>query len=155
MSVSAIEPSQFGNTETVTRAPKQAMDSEVFLHLLVTQLANQDPSSPMDSNQMISQATELASMERMNTLAATQQSALDIQARQAAAALIGQEITTGSEPPVSGVVDSVSFNEDGPVLRVGEQLIPYAQVIKVNAAPGVEQPVAPEPEGTPGESQDD
>ena len=40
-------------TGEVTRAPKQAMDSEVFMSLLVTQLRNQDPSSPMDTNQMI------------------------------------------------------------------------------------------------------
>ena len=57
------------------------MDGDVFLHLLVTQLANQDPSSPMDTNQMISQTTQLASMERMNTLSATQEVSLDIQMR--------------------------------------------------------------------------
>ena len=33
-----------------TRVPKQAMDSTVFMDLLVTQLRNQDPSSPMDTN---------------------------------------------------------------------------------------------------------
>ena len=44
---------------STTRVPKQTMDSEVFLKLLVTQLRTQDPSAPMDTNQMISQTTQL------------------------------------------------------------------------------------------------
>jgi len=41
---------------------KQEMDSELFMKLLVTQLRNQDPSSPMDTNEMITQTTQLATM---------------------------------------------------------------------------------------------
>lgn len=41
---------------------KKTLDSEVFLKLLVTQLSNQDPSSPMNTNEMIAQTTQLASM---------------------------------------------------------------------------------------------
>ena len=33
-------------TTQPTRVPKQSLDSEVFMNLLVTQLRNQDPSSP-------------------------------------------------------------------------------------------------------------
>lgn len=147
MTVPPIEATQFGATTAPVRAPKQSMDGEVFLHLLVTQLANQDPSSPMDTNQMISQTTQLASMERMNTLSATQEASLDIQQRLAASSLIGREVTTGDEPPVSGVVTAVSFVAGEPVLTVGERQIPYAQVTSV-AAPAVPVP-DPEQETTP------
>ena len=54
---------------TAARVPKQEMDGELFLKLLVTQLSHQDPSSPMDTNAMISQTTELATMERLTELA--------------------------------------------------------------------------------------
>ena len=140
MTVPPIEATQFGATAAPVRAPKQAMDGEVFLHLLVTQLANQDPSSPMDTNQMISQTTQLASMERMNTLSATQEASLDIQQRLAASSLIGQEITTAGEPPITGVVTAVSFAQGTPVVTVGEQQIPYAQII------GIAAPAAPVPD---------
>lgn len=134
MSVTPIETSQFGTAATSARAPKQTMDGEVFLHLLVTQLANQDPSAPMDTNQMISQTTELASMERLNTLAAAQQTSLDVQQRTAAAALIGREITTGGDAPVTGVVSAVNFSGTEPLLTVDGQQIPYGQVASITAA---------------------
>lgn len=134
MSVTPIETSQFGTAGTPARAPKQTMDGEVFLHLLVTQLANQDPSAPMDTNQMISQTTELASMERLNTLAAAQQTSLDVQQRTAAAALIGKEITTGGDSPLTGVVSAVSFNGAEPLLTVNGQHIPYGQVTSITTA---------------------
>ena len=40
-------------SERSARTPKQTMDGEMFMKLLVTQLKNQDPSSPMDTNAMI------------------------------------------------------------------------------------------------------
>ena len=140
MTVSPIDVTQFGASAAPVRAPKQSMDGEVFLHLLVTQLANQDPSSPMDTNEMISQTTQLASMERMNTRSATQEASLDLQQRLAASSLIGQEITTGGESPITGVVTSVSFAQGAPVVTVGEQQFPYAQII------GISAPAAPVPE---------
>ena len=164
MTVPPIEATQFGASAAPVRAPKQSMDGEVFLHLLVTQLANQDPSSPMDTNQMISQTTQLASMERMNTLSATQEVSLDIQMRLAASSLIGSHVTAGGEPPVSGVVTAVSFAGGAPVVTVGDQQIPYAQIIGITAsaapAPDPEQDPAPEapPEGgepVPGSNEPD
>lgn len=148
MSVTPIETSQFGTAPTPVRAPKQTMDGEVFLHLLVTQLANQDPSAPMDTNQMISQTTQLASMERLNTLAAAQQSSLDVQQRTAAAALIGREITTGGDSPLTGVVSAVSFSGTEPLLTVDGQQVPYGQVTSITAA-GTDPAPAATPEPTP------
>ncbi|MDF2917484.1 MAG: flagellar hook capping protein, partial [Microbacterium sp.] len=46
-------------------APKQTLDSEVFLQLLVAQMKNQDPSSPLDTNEMMAQTTQLAMMEQL------------------------------------------------------------------------------------------
>ena len=68
-----------------TRAPKQTLDGEAFMSLLVTQLRNQDPSSPMDTNQMISQTTQLATMERLTELAGTNKEDFSLQMRTAAA----------------------------------------------------------------------
>ena len=90
------------------REPKQVMDSEVFMSLLVSQLRNQDPSSPMDTNQMISQTTQLAMMEKMTELTATSTENFSLQMRIAAAAIVGKEVSyldpkTGL--PVTGTAD--------------------------------------------------
>jgi flagellar basal-body rod modification protein FlgD len=106
---------------TPTRAPKQTMDSEVFMSLLVTQLRNQDPSSPMDTNQMISQTTQLAMMEKMTELATTGQEDFSLQMRIAASAIVGKEVSyTGDDgKTVTGIASGVSFTGPVPQVTVG------------------------------------
>lgn len=103
-----------------TRAPKQTMDSEVFLSLLVTQLRNQDPSSPMDTNQMISQTTQLASMEQLTTLTTLNEENFSLQMRIAASALVGKEVSYEKDgKAVTGIADSVSFANSVPTVSIG------------------------------------
>lgn len=103
-----------------TRTPKQEMDSELFMNLLVTQMQNQDPSSPMDTNAMISQFTELASMEKLNNMAETSEEGFSLQMRTAAAALIGQTVTyTGADgKDVTGMAKSVSYAAGVPTVNI-------------------------------------
>ncbi|MEO9247803.1 flagellar hook capping FlgD N-terminal domain-containing protein [Citricoccus nitrophenolicus] len=77
---------------TTATGPKQELDGEVFLKLLVTQLQNQDPSSPMDTNQMVSQAAQLSMTETMNGIAETLASQTAASSMSTAAALIGQDV---------------------------------------------------------------
>ncbi|AAT88591.1 flagellar hook assembly protein [Leifsonia xyli subsp. xyli str. CTCB07] len=51
-----------------TRQPVQTMGAEQFMHLLVVQLQNQDPTSPMDTAQMVQQTTQLAMMRSMQDI---------------------------------------------------------------------------------------
>lgn len=103
-------------------APKQTLDADVFMKLLVTQLTNQDPSSPMDTNEMIAQTTQLASMEQLTALAATTTESFALSMRQTAAALIGQEAQYVDADGVtqSGVVSSVSFAGPVPIVTIGD-----------------------------------
>ncbi|MCQ1954656.1 flagellar hook capping FlgD N-terminal domain-containing protein [Arthrobacter sp. zg-Y238] len=108
------------------RTPKQTMDSEVFMHLLVTQLRNQDPSSPMDTNQMISQTTELASMEQLTSMAKMDEENFSLQMRIAAAALIGQTVTYTNDDGVAitGTAKSVSYAAGVPTVNInGEDVL--------------------------------
>ena len=91
--------------------PKQAMDGEVFMSLLVSQLRNQDPSSPMDTNEMIAQTTQLAMMEKMTQLSDTSTENFSLQMRIAAAAIVGKEVSyLGKDGvPIKGTASSVSF----------------------------------------------
>ncbi|GAB2458141.1 flagellar basal-body rod modification protein FlgD [Conyzicola lurida] len=108
-------------------APKQTMDSEVFMSLLVSQLRNQDPSSPMDTNEMISQTTQLAMMEKITELTETGTENFSLQMRIAASAIVGKQVsyldsTTGL--PIKGTADSVSFTGVVPTVSVGGKDIP-------------------------------
>lgn len=109
-----------------TRAPKQTMDGELFMQLLVTQLKNQDPSAPMDTNAMISQTTQLSMMEKLNTIAGTGADGFNLQMRAAAAALIGSQVSyTGSDgATVTGEATSVNFAPGKvPLVTVGDDTV--------------------------------
>jgi flagellar hook assembly protein FlgD len=115
---------------TPPAARKQSLDSEVFLKLLVTQLANQDPSSPMNTNEMIAQTTQLASMEQLTLLTTTTNENFALNMRQTAAALIGREATytDADGKDQSGIVTSVSFAGPMPLVTIGSASIPLDAV---------------------------
>ncbi|MFZ6991935.1 flagellar hook assembly protein FlgD [Curtobacterium sp. RRHDQ66] len=99
----------------------QTMDSEVFMKLLVTQLQNQDPSSPMDTNQMISQQTQLAMMEQITNQTTTGNENFSLQMRIAAANLVGKQVTytdASSGASVTGAATAVSYANSVPTVTV-------------------------------------
>lgn len=105
-----------------TRSVTQGYNSELFLKLLTTQLANQDPSSPMDSTQMIAQTSQLASMEQLTKLASATTDGYALQQRSAAANVLGKDVTWTDSSGVAqhGTVSSVTFTSSGsPMLAVG------------------------------------
>lgn len=106
---------------STTRVPKQTMDSEVFMKLLVTQLRTQDPSAPMDTNQMISQTTQLSMMEKMTELSTTSTEDFSLQMRIAAAAIVGKQVSYSDAAGVShtGTASSVSFTGSVPQVKIG------------------------------------
>jgi flagellar basal-body rod modification protein FlgD len=116
---------------------KQTLDSEVFLKLLVTQLANQDPSSPMNTNEMISQTTQLASMEQLTALSTTTTETFALSMRQAATALIGQDAQYLDADGVehTGTVQAVSFAGTVPQVTIGEATIPLDAVSGLSLRP--------------------
>ncbi|MBT2501020.1 flagellar hook assembly protein FlgD [Curtobacterium sp. ISL-83] len=99
----------------------QTMDSQVFMKLLVTQLQNQDPSSPMDTNQMISQQTQLAMMEQLTNQTTTGNENFSLQMRIAAANLVGKQVSytdaaTGTD--IKGTATAVSYAQSVPTVTV-------------------------------------
>jgi flagellar basal-body rod modification protein FlgD len=86
------------------RVPKQSMDGDMFMNLLVIQLKNQDPSSPMDTNELASNSGQDFSL----------------QMRSAAAALIGKTVSYAGPDgsAITGTASSVSFAGATPQVSV-------------------------------------
>ncbi|MBF4587292.1 flagellar basal-body rod modification protein FlgD [Curtobacterium sp. PvP017] len=104
-----------------TAKKSQTMDSEVFMKLLVTQLQNQDPSSPMDTNQMISQQTQLAMMEQITNQTTTGNENFSLQMRIAAANLVGKQVSytdAATGTAVTGTASAVSYANSVPTVTV-------------------------------------
>lgn len=138
MSTSPISP--IGTTSLTSsapaREPKQTMDSTVFMNLLVTQLKNQDPSSPMDTNAMINQTTQLSMMEKLTQLATDSSQGLGMQQRAAAAALLGKAVTylAADGTSTTGTASGVSYAGSAPTVTIGGSSVPLSSITGVAGA---------------------
>lgn len=141
-------------TGTSSAAPKQEMDKEVFLALLVAQLRNQDPTSPMDTTDMMAQSTQLASMEQLTAVADTTRESFGLQMRVAASALLGREVSWTDAEGVqrTGVVDGVDFSGAVPTVTVGGTAVPLDAVAAVRTTRPTDGPPTPEPTDGPDSS---
>lgn len=91
----------------------------------------------MNTNEMISQTTQLASMEQLAALTATSTESFALSMRQTAAALIGHEAQYVDEKGVTqkGIVTSVSYAGAVPLVTIGDASIPLDAVSGVSLAP--------------------
>ena len=121
---------------SVTNASKQKMDGEMFLQLLVAQLRAQDPSSPMDTNAMMTQTSQLASMEQLTTMSNLTQESFSLQMRMAASNLIGKEVgyTDADGKQQKGIASAVSFADAVPTVTIGSTSIRLDAISGVSTA---------------------
>ena len=118
---------------TQAQKPKNELDKDAFLKLLVAQLRYQDPTSPMDSSSFMAQTSQLTSVEKLTDLAATSRSSFEMQQRLGSAALIGRSVTWTADDgtTASGTVSAVSLSGSVPLLRVGSLDIAFDKVTQV------------------------
>lgn len=121
---------------TPTRAPKQQMDGEMFMNLLVTQMKNQDPASPMDTNQMVTQSVNLAMMESLTEISKTGQTAATLQMQNTAAGLLGQNLTYADAAgnQATGKASAVSFTGGQAQITIDGVKIPLASISGMTAS---------------------
>jgi flagellar basal-body rod modification protein FlgD len=117
----------------------------MFLNLLVTQLRNQDPSSPMDSTQMVQQTSQLASMEQLTSLTKTTTDGYTLQMRSAAANILGKSVsyTDANGVPRTGVASAVSFSGDSPVITVGTDSVNLSDLTGLSDSSGARAATTP------------
>ena len=117
-------PATSTTATTTTDAKKKpdamGLDKDAFLKILVEQLRHQDPSQPGDSQQYIQQMTQYSMLEQLNNISTAVQGQKADTANTTALNLVGRTVIwkdrTGEH---SGLVDKVSFTEDGATLTVG------------------------------------
>ncbi len=83
-----------------------------FLQLLMAQMRNQDPTSPTDSTQWVSQLATFSSVEQAVQANAKLDAILRNTALSDAEALIGRSLSS-PDGSISGVVVAVSLGNDG------------------------------------------
>ena len=96
-----------------TAATQNLVDYDMFLQLLVTQMKNQDPTSPADSMDYVAQLANFSNVEQGVQLNAKLEQLVSMSSMSQAGSLIGRTITDSEG--VSGIVSQVRIDSAGPV----------------------------------------
>ncbi len=131
-----MDVSQIGSANAYQSAEKTArstgteLDKDAFLQILVSQLKNQDPLSPMEDKDFIAQMAQFSMLEQLQDMNAGNTFGQ-------AAALVGKSVmapmtdSSGMDMILEGVVTSVFARDGTTYLEIGGYSIPYDQNIVV------------------------
>lgn len=106
-----------------TNAAPQTVDYQAFLRLLMAQMKNQDPTSPMESTDYMAQLASFSQVEQAVQTNARLDRILQTSALSEAGSLIGHEITS-ADGKTTGTVAEVRLASDGLIalLQGGEEV---------------------------------
>lgn len=116
-----------------------------FLQLFVKQLQHQDPLEPVKQEEFLQQLAQFSTVEGLENLNGkidqlvklqeASQNAATLQALNTGAGLIGRTVTHGADGSSRGVVTEVQQKSGQVLLRVGDALIPVADVSSITQTP--------------------
>ena len=97
-------------------------DSDTFLQLMVAQLKYQNPLSPMDSSEFMSQTAQFTTVEELTQLTEQLSHSLANDRLGTATQMIGREVSYvgGDGEETGGVVTSIRFLPAGPLLLMAD-----------------------------------
>jgi flagellar basal-body rod modification protein FlgD len=126
------------------RTAGRSLGQEDFLRIMVEQLRHQNPLEPQDNTQFFQQIAQFESLDAMREISKAVSALLEISGIANASALIGRTVTAevpgGTDPGtglprqtelVTGVVERVTFSDNGVVLHMDGRRIPSRMVVEV------------------------
>ncbi len=122
-----------GQQSTVGGDAYSKMGTQEFLKLLVTELSNQDPTSPTDTSAILSQISQIREIQSTDSLTKTLESVLFGQNFTTANWLMGRNIIGLSTDGqfVTGVVDRVTLTDMEVRAHIGDSTINLKNIVEV------------------------
>jgi flagellar basal-body rod modification protein FlgD len=122
----------------------QSMGKDEFLKILITQLQNQDPTSPMEDKEFIAQMAQFSSLEQITNMAGQFEHLANLMGSGQAVGVLGRyvEILQGDQQ-IQGLVQEVT-NGDNPQVMVNGRYYDFSEVSRIMTAgaAGVQNPVS-------------
>ena len=131
------------------RAASPELGQQDFLKIMVEQMRNQNPLEPQDNSQFFNQIAQFQQLDAMTQISEAISTLVEISGLANSSALIGRHVTaevpqsadpeTGFPRPdktVSGIVERVTFDENGSVLHVNGLAIPASTVVEITDPTG-------------------
>jgi flagellar basal-body rod modification protein FlgD len=135
MSTDAISASGLQAQQATDYDAYSELNLDDFLQMFITELSNQDPLNPMDSQAIVEQMSQIQEIESNKRLTETLETVLLGQSMSTASALIDRTITglTDDGETITGRVDRVSVAEGKPKLHVGDDAVALTNVSEIVA----------------------
>lgn len=108
-------------------------DEQSFMRLMIEQLKNQDPMSPMDSSEFTQQLATINSLEQLISMNQLMAQMADSNKLGEATVLIDRYVEglDATNTLIAGFVDHVELIDGEPMLQVGDKLLMLDQVVTV------------------------
>ncbi len=120
-----------------SRTPVKTLDQNDFLKLLATQYSNQDPLSPKQDTDFISQMAQFTALEQSKTMASDMEQMHSDQQQAQARALLGNNVLLqlADGATTSGTVTGVNMDNGVPTVVVNGANYNATQVLAVSPGP--------------------
>ena len=117
----------------VVREQQNMTDEQSFMRLMIEQLKNQDPMSPMDSSEFTQQLATINSLEQLISMNKLMEEIANGNKLGEATVLIDRYVEglDASNTFIEGYVDHVELIDGEPMLQVGDKLLMLDQVVTV------------------------
>lgn len=113
--VARLGASAYGTGSSSGTTSNSSLDKDAFLKILVTELSNQDPTSPVDQTEFIAQMAQFTQVEQLSNMSDNLES-LGKYMKFSSSALIGASVNyadTDTGEDKTGVVMSIVFDSHG------------------------------------------
>jgi len=109
------------------------MGLEDFIKLLVTEMQQQDPLSPMDNSQILQQISQISSIESTQKLTSTMDSVILGENLATASSLLDRQVVALNDNGdlVSGAVSRVSIESGTIRIYVGDEVVSMSNVAQI------------------------
>jgi flagellar basal-body rod modification protein FlgD len=115
------------------RQPQQSLGKDDFLKILITQLAYQDPTSPMEDKEFIAQMAQFSTLEQMTSMASDFSKLTSMLLGNEASSALGKNVELfEGERTIQGMVQAVTRG-DSPQVLVNGNFYNWDQVVRVYA----------------------
>lgn len=108
------------------------LTADDFMKLLIVQLQNQDPTSPMESEQLLAQVSEMRNLQASLQLESALKSLTLGQQISSSASFLGKNVTGNiGDTAIAGVVSAVQVREGVAYLKVNGQELEFKDIVTV------------------------
>lgn len=131
--MNAVNLQNTKNMAELGRSTSGELGKDDFLKLLITQLSNQDPTSPMENTEFIAQMAQFSSLEQMTNMSTSFTRMANMLMSSEASSTIGKTVDIElNGTSVTGFVEAATRGSD-PMVQVNGMLYSMDKIVKVYA----------------------